>query len=253
MKKTFTLTIAILLTISMYAFPTNSALSISATITNNMYVQIDGNKFRTNSNELMLNDITPGYHRVQVYQQKIGVRNNPFSNSQLLYSSTILIKPQYHVDIVINRFGKAFIDEQPLDVNCNNNNTNNWQNNNQWGNNNYGNNDNNNWNNNANDWNGIGNRTMAAASFEQFIQTLRNENFENTKMNLAKQVMANQLFSTLQIKTVLQLFTFENNKLDIAKFAYQYTVDKSNYFTLANEFTFSSNKEALIRHIQNNR
>ncbi len=251
MKKTSTLIIAIILTASIYAYPIQSALSISATITNNMYVLIDGNKYKASSNELLVNDIVPGYHRVQVYQQKMGVRNNPFSSNQLLYSSNILVKPQYHVDIVINRFGKAFIDEQLLDINCTNTDINYGQNDNHWGNNNQWNNDNNNWNN--NNWNSNINRTMADATFEQFVQTLRNESFDNTKMNMAKQILVNNFFTTAQIKAVMQQFTFENNKLDIAKYAYRYTVDKSNYFALANEFTFSNNKEALIRHIQNNR
>jgi hypothetical protein len=265
MKKTSTLLIAMILTVSMYAFPNQSTLSVSASFNNSMYITIDGNRYRPTDNELLLTNITPGYHTIQVYQQRAGIRNSGFGSTRLIYSSNVYVKPLYHVDITINRFGKVFIDEQQLgntiDGNCNNNNNNGWDNNNNnnnnWnnnGNNNWNNNNNNNWNNGGNNnWNNNPNRIMNTTSFDQFEQTLRNENFENTRLTMAKQVIANNFFSTAQIKTLLGLFTFENNKLELAKYALTYTVDKGNYFTLANEFTFSSNKEALMRHIQNNR
>jgi hypothetical protein len=255
MKKTSTLLIAMILTVSMYAFPSQSILSVSASFNNSMYVTIDGNRYRPSDNELLLTNITAGYHSIQVYQQRAGIRNSGFGSSRLIYSSNVYVKPLYHVDITINRFGKVFIDEQQLgntiDGNYNNNNNNGWNNNN--GNNNW-NNNNNNWNNGGNNnWSNNPNRVMNATSFDQFEQTLRNENFENTRLTMAKQVITNNFFSTAQIKTLLGLFTFESNKLELAKYALTYTVDKGNYFTLANEFTFSSNKEALMRHIQNNR
>ena len=46
------------------------------------------------------------------------------------------------------------------------------------------------------------------------------------------------------------LFTFENNRLDIAKYAYGKTVDKGNYFMLNDAFTFNNNKEALKEYIR---
>ena len=46
------------------------------------------------------------------------------------------------------------------------------------------------------------------------------------------------------------LFTFENNRLEVAKYAYRKTVDKHNYFQLNEALTFSSSKDDLARFIR---
>ena len=251
MKKSFTLIIATLLSFSMYAFPNQSILSVSVNVPNRFYVMVDGTRYLAANNSIILKNLGSGYHQVQVYQQRRGIRNSQFSNLQLLYNSRVYIRPQHFVDITINRFGRAFVDEQIISAfdfdndDCDNNQNIHYHNNTSW---------NNNWNN--NNWTNSGplsGRIMNTTSFEQFKQTLRSESFENTKFNLAKQVISGNLFSTLQIKELMELFSFENTKLELAKYAYQFTADKGNYFTLANEFSFSSSKEALMRHIQNSR
>ena len=62
--------------------------------------------------------------------------------------------------------------------------------------------------------------------------------------------MSGNYFTTVQVKEIVQLFSFENSKLDIAKHAYKNTIDKGNYFTVADCFTFSNNKDELMRYIR---
>jgi hypothetical protein len=49
----------------------------------------------------------------------------------------------------------------------------------------------------------------------------------------------------------VRLFGFESNKLDLAKQAYQNTIDKQNYHIVADELSFSTSKTDLNRHIRN--
>src|SRR5437868_9143207 len=84
---------------------------------------------------------------------------------------------QYFVDIVINRFGKAFIDEQLMTAG-----------------NYYGDDDDDDWgnddnNNNNNNNSGYGNygRAMSAPAFDQFKQSLQNESFDQSRLSMAKQ------------------------------------------------------------------
>jgi hypothetical protein len=49
------------------------------------------------------------------------------------------------------------------------------------------------------------------------------------------------------------LFTFENNRLEVAKYAYRKTADKQNYYQLNDALTFSSTKEELARFIRESR
>jgi hypothetical protein len=243
MKKTFTLLFAALLSLSMYAYPLLSKMSISSNSGTTVRVMVDGNRYKASNNSVMIGNLQQGYHSVKVYQL---VRNNraasPYgnnsSNYKLVYSANVYVKPQYHVDITINRFGKAFIDEQPISAGYYDD----GEDDDGW--------DDNSWNN-SNDY--TSSRAMNAQSFDNFKQTLRNENFDNTRMNIARQVINANYFTAAQIKEVIQLFSFENNKLDIAKYAYRNTLDKNNYFSLTDCFSFSNNKDELIKYIQDYR
>jgi hypothetical protein len=48
-----------------------------------------------------------------------------------------------------------------------------------------------------------------------------------------------------QVKGILRLFHYENTSLRIAKFAYDYTVDKKNYITLKRFFKLPSNRSSF--------
>ncbi|MES2847822.1 MAG: DUF4476 domain-containing protein [Bacteroidota bacterium] len=242
MKQIFTLLIATITSISMYAY--GSKMSISSTSNAKLRVMVDGNRYKANNNSVVISNLQQGYHTVKVYRLISGNRpgspNNNNGNYKLVYNANVYVKPQYHVDITINRFGKAFIDEQPIAATYNNDDDDDWNDDN-W--------NDNNWNSNDNNYG----REMNVQSFSSFKQTLEKESFDNTRMNIAKQVINTNYFTTAQVREVLQLFSFENNKLEIAKYAYKNTLDKGNYFSLADSFTFSSNKDELMRYIQNYR
>lgn len=244
MKQIFTLLIASITSVSLYAYPDySSKMTINSATSSNVRVMVDGNRYKLNDNSITINNLRQGYHSVKVYRQVRGIRpgygNN--SNYQLLYSANVYVKPQYHVDITINRFGKAFIDEQPVSLGYN-------VDGDDWGDNNW---NDNNWNdNNCNNNTGM---AMNSQSFSSFRQSLQNERFDNTRMNMAKTVINANYFTTAQIKELMPLFSFEGNKLEIAKYAYKNTLDKNNYFSIADSFTFSSNKEELMQYIQNYR
>jgi pyruvate kinase len=69
-------------------------------------------------------------------------------------------------------------------------------------------------------------------------------------LTAAKQIIDRNYFTSQQVKEMVLLFTFENNRLDVAKYAYGKTVDKVNYFVMNDAFTFNNNKEALKEYIR---
>ena len=97
------------------------------------------------------------------------------------------------------------------------------------------------------------NQGMNAQSFEQFKQSLHNEFFDNTKLAIAKQTIASNYFTSHQVKEIVQQFNYENSKLDIAKYAYQYTLDKGSYYLVNDAFGYSSSKEELSAYVQSKR
>jgi Domain of unknown function (DUF4476) len=72
------------------------------------------------------------------------------------------------------------------------------------------------------------------------------ERFENDKMRVAKQVTTNGgCLTSQQISMITSAFTFENDKVEYAKFAYPYSADPKNYGVLNSQFTFDSSKREL--------
>ena len=82
MKKFITLITALVLTFSVFAQADESArrggayyqsrLSISTAANSSVWVFVDGNSYnsRDNDDEILINNIRPGYHSIKVYKQK---------------------------------------------------------------------------------------------------------------------------------------------------------------------------------------
>jgi hypothetical protein len=254
MKQTFTLLLAFLISISLYAYPPASKLTISSISQAPLRVMVDGSRYKANnSHTLMLSDLMPGYHTVKIYQRMRNFKPSPGNSNggyRLVYNATIFVRANYHVDITVNRFGKAFKDEQPINGNYYDNDDDwaddNWNNNNEWNENGWD----DDWNNNSNS---NFNRAMTTQQFERFKTSLSSESFDNTRMNIAKQVLGANYVTSAQVKEMLSFFSFENNKLEMAKYAYKNTIDKNEYYTVGDVFTFSSNKDELMNYIRNYR
>src|SRR5687767_7689604 len=117
MKTIFTLLLASLFTTSAFAAD-DGRLTITISTQTDVQVVIDNRTYRLddNDNTLVLNNVRPGQHTIQVYHNR-GNRNNGNSRNRnnrkdILYSSTVNVRPNYDVDIMINRFGRALVDER---------------------------------------------------------------------------------------------------------------------------------------------
>lgn len=218
-------------------------LSITYAGNEDIRISVDGREYYDRNNTVLVENLQPGYHTIKVYKSKsrngwdiFGSKKN---RERVLYSSSMYIKSRTFVDVMINRFGRAFVDERRLDNNGS------WDDDDRY--------DNDDWYDNDDNWNnGYGN-VIRDRDFTAAKEQIRKEWFENTRLTIAKQVVDANNFRASQVKEIVQLFTFENNKLEIAKYAYRKTVDKQNYFQVNDAFTFSSSKDELARFIRDNR
>ena len=85
--------------------------------------------------------------------------------------------------------------------------------------------------------------------FQQFLVQLQNESFDSNRLNNALAYVSMNPVSTTQIREISKTFTFDSNRLDFAKRAYQSCYDKQNYFLLRDSFTFDSNYNSLMHYI----
>lgn len=93
---------------------------------------------------------------------------------------------------------------------------------------------------------------MDARSFEEAKQSISSASFENTKLSTAKTILNINYVTTNQVMELCRLFSFENNKLSFAQWAYARTVDPQNFYKVASVLDFDSNKKALNDFIQSN-
>jgi hypothetical protein len=93
------------------------------------------------------------------------------------------------------------------------------------------------------------NRPMATDNFSNALATIRKISFDDTRLSTAKQIAKSNCLSVNQVVQICEIFSFEETKLDFAKFAYERCTDPKNYFNVNNIFTFSTNVESLSTYI----
>jgi len=86
---------------------------------------------------------------------------------------------------------------------------------------------------------------MSEARFNEVVQSIQAKNFDDSKLTMAKQVINTNCMTSSQVKRLMLLFSFEDTRLDLAKYAYGYTHDIGNYYQLNDAFTFESSIEEL--------
>ena len=189
-------------------------------------VYIDGKRYSLEYNMLVVNDVVPGNHTIKIVERQSTGSTLPANQEKVLYNGSVYFRSDYHVDIVINRFGKTLVDEQDAR--------------------------NSRWDGDEDYYEPGLEAAMTDAAFESLKRTLQQERFTASRMTVAKTAISNNYFKTAQVRQLAQLFSFEDDKMQVVKLAYAKTVDRSNYYQLSDLFSFSSNKEALSRFIQEN-
>lgn len=272
MKTIFTLLLSSIFSLSSMAYD-GTRLTVTSVGNQKMFVEVNGRRYSLNENTVTIRNIRPGTHNVRVLREVKRTKGRVIDiwapKEQVVYSIRATLRNGYDFDILVNRFGKVMIDERRIDPDD------------EW----YNEEDDYYGNDRDRDYdNGRGKRErgneradgndevyddedaedmdrddreddrysrhMSDYDFNMAKESLRKEWHENTRMTTAKQIVDKNYFSSQQVKDLLLLFTFENNRLELAKHAYGRAVDKQNYYVVNDAFTFNSNKEKLSEYIR---
>lgn len=90
---------------------------------------------------------------------------------------------------------------------------------------------------------------MSEGDFSSAKQSISSKSFEDSKLTVAKQIAGANCLLCDQVKGIMQLFDFEDTKLDFAKYVYGYTYDQGNFYKLNDAFDFESSIDELNRYI----
>ena len=93
-------------------------------------------------------------------------------------------------------------------------------------------------------------RPMNESDFSSAKKSIETKSFEDSKLKVAQQIADANCLSCEQIKQLMKLFSFEDSKLNFAKYAYSRCSDQKNYFKLNDAFTFESSIEDLDKYIR---
>ena len=90
---------------------------------------------------------------------------------------------------------------------------------------------------------------MSDIDFTNAKNTIENKDFESSKLTVAKQIANSNCLLSSQVKQIMQVFDFEDSKLQFAKYAYSHTYDISNYYIINDAFEFESSVDELNNFI----
>ena len=76
------------------------------------------------------------------------------------------------------------------------------------------------------------------------------ETFAKDKMKRARFHSKDRCFSSTQVMLLVDIFTFQNDRLELAKFLYTKTDDKQNYDGVIDLLTFSNDRDELREYIE---
>lgn len=90
---------------------------------------------------------------------------------------------------------------------------------------------------------------MDEAQFSDAQRSVASKSFADTKLTVAKQITGANCLTTDQVRRIMEEFSFEDDKLTYAKFAYDKTYDIGNYYKLNDAFDFESSVDELNEYI----
>jgi hypothetical protein len=90
---------------------------------------------------------------------------------------------------------------------------------------------------------------MGAIDFADAKKSIADKSFEETKLTLARQVAGSNCLSAEQIRTIMALFSFEESRLEFAKYCYSNCYDKKNYYKINDAFSFEASTEELNEYV----
>jgi hypothetical protein len=91
---------------------------------------------------------------------------------------------------------------------------------------------------------------MSPSSFSSMKKSVESKPFSDTKMSTAKVATKNGCLSTEQVKEICKLFSMDDDKLTYAKYAYNYCVDKANYYQVSEVFSFSTTTDEFNKFLE---
>lgn len=180
-------------------------------------IQFNGSFFNNPQSAFNATNVPAGYHFIRVH------RLNPAGHSFLVYSGTVFVPEYSKVTAILDKHRRIKVFTEPLVYN-------------------YG-------DEHCEPVVSYAPQPIHPDEFYEIRTAIEKSPFSSTRLSIAKKELSERYLSSAQVAELLTLFVFESDKLDLAKFCYDRTIDKRNYYKVNDSFNFSSSIEELNEFI----
>ena len=93
-------------------------------------------------------------------------------------------------------------------------------------------------------------KPVGAERFERMMERISDTAFADDKVSMAKQILRTNCIVIEQLVEILEEISFDEDQLNLAKFAYDHVYDLENYYEVYGVFSFSSSSDELDDFIE---
>ena len=93
-------------------------------------------------------------------------------------------------------------------------------------------------------------KPVGAERFERMMERISDAAFADDKVSMAKQILRTNCIVIEQLVEILEEISFDEDQLNLAKFAYDHVYDLENYYEVYGVFSFSSSSDELDDFIE---
>ena len=93
-------------------------------------------------------------------------------------------------------------------------------------------------------------KPVGAERFERMMERISDAAFADDKVSMAKQILRTNCIVIEQLVEILEEISFDEDQLNLAKFAYDHVYDLENYYEVYSVFSFSSSSDELDDFIE---
>ncbi len=267
-----------------YDMPDNrGAMRISTRDNSRISIEVDGRRFPKNASSLTVGDLPKGRHYIKIRVKVFDRNDNEQKHWQTVYEGGVRVRKHKLTDAILDintgYLDKSIQDLPPLGAQQENNGA--QYENNMQANGNNGNNGNNNNNYQGNQGNGDNNQqhngviavdrmhphpalpapkayapvpadyvAMTPDAILKTEQKVKEKITDTDKLKVLESALKKKSFNTDQLAAMMGWLTFEESRLELAKWAFSHTTDKGNFANLErSQFTENNNRYELDSYI----
>lgn len=90
---------------------------------------------------------------------------------------------------------------------------------------------------------------MSQYDFNCLKNSMLNSSFDSGRLSIAKQALNHNMLSSVQVRDLMDMFSFESTRLKFAKIAFHQTIDKHRFYVVNEALIFNSSVSNLNNYV----